>query len=356
MDKNKIIKLYSDFAEGKLLPYNERINFQDKLNKVKKAFKNNPPEFEIENNPSNSFVLDHNYLNGFVNPILAISLADGWAENPNPIYDLPVPVLYQITYYQAFSKNFPKNDNVYIVSDNLLNYFSSVEIPDDITLSDLRFTRELPALFIFETTNTIAYLNNYLLPSSNYTQLIASFFGFNQTTKYFPHTLVLNSQDENYHKDMKLSEYIKEQRFSDNFKNLKIQYTVLYNLLLFLTNKDTLDYKSDELNQNIILSQENIKKGNNIVRNQQILLQIPSYRFIDLELTLDNYSQEYHKKHPYSEQHSRTPHWRSAHWHTYWMGKRDGSEERKKELKFIPMTWVGNPELKTDILSFKVIK
>ena len=74
-------------------------------------------------------------------------------ENPKPIYEAIILALNQVTYYQAYNKNLPHNDNIYIVSDNIFNYFSIVEISDDITLSDLRFTRDLPALFVFTLGN-----------------------------------------------------------------------------------------------------------------------------------------------------------------------------------------------------------
>lgn len=38
------------------------------------------------------------------------------------------------------------------------------------------------------------------------------------------------------------------------------------------------------------------------------------------------------------------PHVRRGHWHTYWTGKKDGSEKRKLVLKWIPFTYVNVEE------------
>ena len=358
MDKNKIIKLYNDFAEGKLLSSSDRINFEDRFKHLKKWLDFSPASFAFENNQDNYQDCDINYFNGLIHPVLALKLTVVYdnlsKEDYRPIYPVLINVLNHTPYYQAYTKNLPNNDDIYVVSDNMFDYFSNVEIPDDITFQDLKFTRNLPSLFIFEKNSTLVYLNNYLFPNSDKPQLMACIFNMDKNNPYFPLTFILNSNDDKFYKDKKINQYIKEKsNLPEIFKN---QYLVLYNLLLFLANKDTLDYKSDELNKNIFTALENIQKGVNIKRNENLLKELPSYRFIDLELTLANYSKEYHKKNPNSEQHSKTPHWRSAHWHTYWKGKRDGKEERRKDLKFIPMTWIGSPELKTDILSFKIIK
>ncbi|MFN8674120.1 MAG: hypothetical protein U0457_18820 [Candidatus Sericytochromatia bacterium] len=358
MDKNKILNLYLDFINGKFLSSNDRINFTDRFNHLKKFVESNTLTWNFENTNDRDNIVTVSYIDNKVHPELALELAsicyhNFYKKEPKKIYSNIIDVLYHINYYQAYSKNPPKNDDIYIVSNNIYDYFSKVEIPNDITLNDIKFKRNLPALFIFENNNMLDYIDNYLFPNSDKVQLMDCIFNYNTSKPHYPGSLILRSSDENFYKNISINDYIIKAQIPSNLID---HCKVLYNILLFLSNKDTLDYKSEELNPNILTSLENIEKGRNVNRNTLLLKQLPSYRFIDLSLTLENYSNEYHKKNPNLEQSAKTPHWRSAHWHTFWKGKRDGSEERKKELKFIPMTWVGNPELKSDIISFKVIK
>jgi hypothetical protein len=250
------------------------------------------------------------------------------------------------------------SENIYIVTDKIYQTFAQMPLPD-ITFRDIKFRNDTPALFIFDNFNTVAHLDFYSLPFMNRTDFLTLIFDSSRKQKYYPNYFLMYTDNVPEDLDIPISELVeKELEGSDErAKENVTKYAIFfYNLLFFLSQKETIKYHSQELNDKRLVVEKNISLNINVKRNKTLLKQIPSYRFIDLELTLDNYSKEYYLRHPIETDNSRAPHWRSAHWHSYWIGKKDGTEERKKVLRFIPTVWVGNPELITEQTTFKVIK
>ena len=260
----------------------------------------------------------------------------------------------QLRYQQAYKTYKVSNDNVYIVTEEVFNYFSEVELPEDLTIQEIRFTRDTPALFIFEKEQTTAYLNYYFMPEVDKPELFISIYGDEAGHKYRSINILLHSESWVFDTQISIKEYLEQKKFDEKERKYAMFF---YNILLFLASKDTIAYQSEELNLNILTALENIRNGSNVKRNEKLLAELPSFKFVDLALTIDNYTQEYYRKNPLKEDgKSYTPHWRSAHYNTYWYGKKDGSEERRKERKFIPTVWVGNPELLKEQTIFKTLK
>lgn len=68
---------------------------------------------------------------------------------------------------------------------------------------------------------------------------------------------------------------------------------------------------------------------------------IKDFVFVDIDQTKYTYTKS--QDSPESEQ-NKAAHWRRAHYHSYWIGKKDN---QKRILHFIPSIWVGDPSKKT---------
>ena len=366
MNKNKLLKLYNDFSEGKFLLSSERKVYESGLKKLKLLAENSRLKMY---NKNGTFVLSPVVFDKTLDPRFVADTYTHLLDQANLYQEKREQVFFAeaacaiscVTYIQAYSKNPVSNENIYVVTDKIYKTFSEMPLPD-VSFKDITFKNELPALFLFENFNTVAYLDYYLTPITNKLELFVSIFGYNPKFKFEPSNILLYTKElpENIViGDNKLKDFFEDiQSMEDEeSKELFNTYsTFFYNLLLFLACKETIKYKTEEMNEQRVIAEKNLTIGKNIKKQKKLLETLPSYRFIDMEVTLNNYTKEYYLNNQSELGESKTPHWRTAHWHTYWTGKKDGTEERKKVLRFIPTLWVGNPDEIKEQTSFRVIK
>jgi hypothetical protein len=366
MNKNKLIRLHKDFSEGKFITPAQRkifdlgfekLNFLSKVSRLKIMTRRGPFSvssslFDKVSHP-HLFVDIHNSLMNFA--------SNSKEQKEQQYYGQAAFSSACLSYMQSYSKNPVSNENIYVITEKTHKTFSEIPLPD-ITFKDITFKNDLPALFLFEKLNTVVYLNYYLTPVDNVLELLISIFGYTDKFKFEVTNMVLFSNDipseivvgQNLIKDfVSLSDKMEDSKDKDIINSYA---KFFYNLLLFLACKETIKYQTEELNEERLTIEKNIAEGTNVKKNRQILDRLPSYRFIDMEVTMENFTREYYKNNPVESGVERNPHWRTGHWHTYWKGKKDGTEERKKVLKFIPTLWVGDPEKIIEQTSFKVIK
>lgn len=366
MDKKKIIRLYKDFSEGKFLSPKQKdmyeIGFPKlqyiaqkgllKINTFNDVFDISPVVFEKSLHPR--------VLTDIFYQLLTLSEKSKNKEE-GKFYAEAGCSIGTLIYNQSYKNNPVTNENIYIITNKTYQNFSQMPLPD-ISFKDITFKNDLPALFLFETFNTVAYLDYYLTPVDNTLELMVSIFGYNLKFRFEPANILLFSNKippemiigDNLVKEVLVHGENHENEIDSQV--IKTYAKFFYNLLLFLSCKETMKYKTEELNHERKVLEENVSKSKSDNKNKQKIENIPSYRFIDLELTLDTYTKEYYKNESKDDSSTKSPHWRSGHWKTYYTGKKDGSEERKKVLRYIPTVWVGNPELVTEQTAFKILK
>lgn len=369
MDKNKIIKTYLDFVEGKFMSSSERINFPKLRKDAMKFISENIAQYD--ENDKDYRLINNEYQSFFLQKLANIADYCKFEDDTKRLDGChkAVEFITKSNYYLlSTEKRYKvKNESIYAISNKSYNYFLNIPLPENFTEIDYLFSNDLPALFIFENGD-IVYLDYLTLLDGDLSkepELTMIIFSPKNITKYFSSYVVFKKEslhyllvEESEHPSMnRLSKQEKSE--IDKYVNLEREKAhFMCNLLLFLKIKETLNYVSDELNPVIVSAQNNIKLGKNINRNNQIIKQAESYKFVDLDLTLSEYSNNYYRKNPvdFDNSGSKKPHWRTGHWHSYWTGKRDGSEDRKKKILFVPTTWVGDPLQKQEQTIFKIIK
>lgn len=350
MDKNKIILTYLDFVNGKFMSSADRINFDD-TKKHAINFIENKLNIEFDNTR-----LMSNYSCSKINRnIVNISESLELSDRKNLIKSLEFVGKYNYFSIHANKKYHITNENIYAVSNKIYDYFINIPLPENFNEIDYIFTNDLPALFVFESGQIgyLTYLSENGIPELNLLN-----FGDNFQKKYFCNYIsfekefLLNSFSEKYYDSYEKSLI---ENATSYIKKAKDLIHFMCNILLFLKVKDTMSLLTKELNPVINSSWENIKQGKNTSRNEQIIKQAESYKFVDLDLTLSEYSNEYQKAHAGDYTSSKKPHWRIGHWHSYWTGER-GTESQKRIIKFIPTIWIGDPSQKQDTIIFKSVK
>lgn len=340
MNKNKIISLYNDFSTGKFLSAQDRLSFNDRFKKAE--------------NIINKYYADvnSNQISGKVHPnfinTLTVNVKDEiLMKKPERTVLDAISALSQKLYINSYREYPAGKDNIFIVSDKILEYFSGVELPENLLFTEIEYSGQLPALFLFEN-NTVGYLDFFSHSEKDMHNLYFLFYGGIEKAKYIPVDLIVSSSTDN-NKYPPVSEYL-----ADQTGDILKKYRFILNILLFLNTKNVMKFRTNELNPVILEAEKNIKSGKNIGRNTRIINDSKSYKFIDLNLTLNEYSKNELKRNN-SESSTKEPHWRSEHYHAYWTGPRD-SEKRKRVYRFIPRLWVGDSHPDQDQVIFKKLK
>ena len=293
MNKNKLIRLYKDFLEGKFITPAQRKVSELGLKKIKHLAAHS--KLQIINSSGATLIISPVLFDKTLHPHFVRDIYECIVETAklNPVktsrefYADASFGISCITYIQSYSKNPVSNENIYVITEKTYKTFSEMPLPD-ITFKDITFENDLPALFLFEKFNTVVYMDYYLTPIENKLELLFSVFGYNQKFKFEPASILLYSKDippdfvigENLLKD-----FVNNSQRLEGLEDKEIINTYapfFYNLLLFLASKETLKYHTEELNEVRPIVEKNIVTGNNVKKNKQILERVPSYRFVDI--------------------------------------------------------------------------
>ncbi len=356
MNKNKIVMNYLDFINGKLLPKKHMDVFKDRYDKFLKYFQSG--EFEI-----NDVRMHPSHVRN-ITQYLAKTKRQMSKDIPHDLakdFDDISMCSLQIQYLQAIEKKIDSN-SIYVISNKIFDYFSSIELPENITFEDIRFHRDIPSLFVFEN-GVIGFLNYYTKrvntdTAENDTELLMLLFNGMTSYPFIPMDIFINSLNNEEKNKRFIEEQLKAIEAIKNESSVRDlgKYTkFIFNILLFLSTKDSVSFQKQEFNLSSEIAKKNYLQNKN-KNNLRKWKEIPSYNFVDLEITMNHYSVKYYEGHKEQETEGtpKRPHWRSAHWHTYWKGKR--GEAQEKVLKFIPATWVGDLELQKNQTTLKVFK
>jgi hypothetical protein len=250
--------------------------------------------------------------------------------------------------------------DTFAVSENLLNKFGNPKMSEKFKVGqilELLERLDYPMLFVFETGITISVHRNRISTNNPEILVLDCSYGENQYR-----IAMDNSQEEDSLQDCfsEIDQYIADSPLSELNDNCEIDNWNLIaqghaicviNLMLFMVSKDTEKVYS-EFNGQRIKAQERLDKGFRAKQQRKKLAKLPEYKFVDMEISIDRYTKKYRESRPGTSGTPKTPHWRDAHHHPYWVGKGDN---KRLELRYIPDIWVGDPALMTPKpLKFKI--
>lgn len=350
MDKKLILKNYQDFIRGKWI--NDRVLFEKQIKDPTLI-----NEFNI-----NEVNQDKLYLDFYNTTLISImnTIKDNFnVDNGSKNIDLNKQTEYLTNLtlkqnpligflYEKIRVKNQNNKNIYVISNKMLDYLNTIPLPNNLKFSELKYTFEIPAVFLFE--DAICYFDNQSFFEDHIYKAILFLCD--------PKTKIHQSMFPEYRKiPDEITAYKDLYTSKENANNYS--YNIYYHAILasiLLMNQKNFSKIYTEFNPKIEDFKEKISKNPSDKKLKKQLVVEKSIKFIDLDLSLNtSFSKSNTQANSNEDKKEVEPHWRSAHWHTYWTGKRD-SEDRKKELKFLNTMWIGSIEKVNEDPIFKVIK
>lgn len=219
--------------------------------------------------------------------------------------------LYGYSYYQNTFLGYKKiqETSIFYIDETVFESFKE-ELPDGLTFKELDQYKDMfPAIFLYKD-----YIVKIFKEEDKCVILTCG-----ERIEYT--TLILEDKDLN-------------KIFNQDYKNGEL-FRTIFNLAVFLNSKDvSKEIEVEELNRERFLFEQKMEDkrtgGLNVSKDEKILKKIPSYKMINLEKTLKKYNENYYKANNIDLEEKKYIKitWRRAHWHSYWIGKRESIERK----------------------------
>jgi hypothetical protein len=286
MDNQKVLSIYNEFSEGKFLDPAERMKFPDRLMRFKRFFKKGfPMRRELNGQKQEKLV---NFVDQ-VNPTDVSHIVENllsWVKDeelePKQIKDIAKMVLLcpQIKYFQA-SRHFKvKDENIFAVSKRIFDYFKDIAPPENLTYKDISFPGEMPALFIFEETGTVVYLNEYGTPDPAGKDLVISIYGDAGIHKHVSMDIMLGTTENEPMANDKINkpaEFLVSQDNESNSERYQQYLRFFINLSQYMSSNENLNFVPGKTEPEKFTSKVNLK-GNRKSKGQAL-----SFKYIDIK-------------------------------------------------------------------------